>query len=53
MDGIAVGSGVTSIGVPIGMGLILFAIALTGLYVWRCNTVYDRELALIVAEVGA
>tara|TARA_R110000868_G_scaffold118650_1_gene314601 strand:+ start:702 stop:1040 length:339 start_codon:yes stop_codon:yes gene_type:complete len=48
-----IGTGVTSIGVPIGMGLILFAIALTGLYVWRCNTVYDRELALIVAEVSA
>ena len=45
-----VGTGVTSIGVPIGMGLILFAIALTGLYVWRSNTVYDREMAQIIAQ---
>lgn len=51
--GSPIGAGVTSIGVPIGMGLILFAITLTGLYVWRCNTVYDPEIAAIIAEVGA
>ena len=48
-----IGTGVTSIGVPIGMGLILFAIALTGLYVWRSNTVYDREMARIIAAAQA
>ena len=30
-------------------GLILFAILLTGLYVWRANRVYDRRMAEILA----
>jgi cation/acetate symporter len=32
-----IGSGFTSIGIPIGIGVILFAILLTGLYVRRAN----------------
>jgi uncharacterized membrane protein (DUF485 family) len=37
-----IGSGMTtSLGIPIGVGLILFAIILTGLYVRRANREYD------------
>ncbi|MFZ0256801.1 MAG: DUF485 domain-containing protein [Gammaproteobacteria bacterium] len=33
---------VMTIGIPIGIGVILFAFALTGIYVWRANTEFDR-----------
>jgi len=36
-----IGGGVTSIGIPVGVGLILLAILLTGLYVRRANKEYD------------
>lgn len=36
-----IGGGVTSIGIVIGFGLILLAIALTGLYVRQANREYD------------
>ncbi len=36
-----IGGGVTSIGIPIGVGVILLAILLTGLYVRRANKEYD------------
>jgi uncharacterized membrane protein (DUF485 family) len=34
--------GVTTIGLPIGVGVILSAIALTGIYVYRANGEFDR-----------
>lgn len=43
-----IGGGVTSLGIPAGIGLILFAVLLTGLYVWRANRVYDRRMAEIL-----
>jgi uncharacterized membrane protein (DUF485 family) len=45
-----IGEGVTTIGVPIGMGIILFTIAITGLYVRRANTEFDRLTAEILKE---
>jgi uncharacterized membrane protein (DUF485 family) len=36
-----IGGGVTSIGIPVGVGIILLAILLTGLYVRRANKEYD------------
>ena len=36
-----IGGGVTSRGIPVGVGLILLAILLTGLYVRRANKAYD------------
>lgn len=36
-----IGGGVTSLGIPVGVGLILLAILLTGLYVRRANREYD------------
>jgi uncharacterized membrane protein (DUF485 family) len=32
---------VTTVGFPIGVGVILSAIVLTGIYVWRANTEFD------------
>ncbi|MFD1786446.1 DUF485 domain-containing protein [Sphingomonas floccifaciens] len=45
--------GATSVGIPIGLGIILASIILTGLYVRRANGEFDAELAAIRAEHGA
>jgi uncharacterized membrane protein (DUF485 family) len=44
------GSGVTTIGVPIGMGVIVFTIIITGLYVRRANNEYDALTRAILEE---
>jgi len=48
--GTPIGSGVTTIGVPIGFGVIIFTIAITGFYVRRANSEFDRLTAEIIAE---
>ncbi|SFR96694.1 DUF485 domain-containing protein [Sphingomonas jatrophae] len=45
--------GATSVGIVVGFGVILLAIALTGFYVWRANREFDGEIAAIVAEASA
>ncbi len=35
------GAGVTTLGVPLGMGVIVFTIVITGIYVARANSEYD------------
>lgn len=41
--GIALSSGsVTTVGIPVGMGIIIFAIVLTGIYTSRANTEFDE-----------
>ena len=35
------GSGVTTVGMPIGLAVIVFTVAITGLYVRRANREYD------------
>ncbi|EHR70419.1 putative membrane protein [Burkholderiales bacterium JOSHI_001] len=35
------GAGVTTIGIPIGMGVIVFTIIITGIYVRRANDEFD------------
>ena len=35
------GGGVTTIGMPLGLGVILFTILITGIYVRRANREYD------------
>ncbi|MDD0810260.1 DUF485 domain-containing protein [Curvibacter sp. RS43] len=37
-----VGEGVTSLGIPIGMGVIIFTIIITGIYVKRANGEFDQ-----------
>jgi uncharacterized membrane protein (DUF485 family) len=36
-----IGAGVTTVGIPIGMGVIVFTIVITGIYVRRANSEYD------------
>ena len=36
-----IGGGVTSLGIPVGVGVILLAIVLTGIYVRQANREYD------------
>jgi uncharacterized membrane protein (DUF485 family) len=43
--------GATSVGIPIGLGVIVLAIGLTGFYVYRANREFDAEVAAIVAAV--
>ncbi len=35
------GDGVTTIGMPIGLGIILFTVAITAIYVRRANSEFD------------
>ena len=37
-----VAGGVTTIGIVVGVGVILFAIVLTAIYVWKANTTFDE-----------
>jgi uncharacterized membrane protein (DUF485 family) len=36
------GEGVTTLGMPIGLGVILFTILITGIYVRRANSEFDK-----------
>jgi uncharacterized membrane protein (DUF485 family) len=45
------GEGVTTIGIPLGLGVILSAFVLTGVYVRRANTLYDAAIERIRARV--
>lgn len=47
-----IGAGVTSLGIPIGMFVIVFTIVITGLYVRRANSEYDRLTAEILKEAS-
>jgi uncharacterized membrane protein (DUF485 family) len=44
------GTGVTTIGVPIGMGVIVFTIVITGIYVRRANSEFDALTRQILEE---
>lgn len=46
------GGGVTSLGIPVGIGVILAGIGLTGLYVRRANREFDPELEALRKEYG-
>ena len=47
-----IGSGVTTIGIPIGLGVIIFTIVITGIYVRRANGEYDKLTAEILEEAS-
>jgi len=47
-----IGAGVTTVGVPIGMFVIVFTIVITGIYVRRANGEYDRLTAEILKEAS-
>ena len=42
---------VITIGIPIGLGVIVAAFLLTGIYVYRANTVFDRMNEELKREV--
>jgi len=44
------GAGVTSYGIPIGIGVILFTIIITGIYIRRANTEFDDLKAQVIKE---
>ena len=46
------GAGVTSLGIPIGMGVIVFTVLITAIYVRRANGEYDRLTAEILKEAS-
>ena len=46
------GAGVTSIGIPIGMGVIVFTIVITGIYVRRANSEYDALTKEILKDAA-
>jgi uncharacterized membrane protein (DUF485 family) len=48
-----IGSSVITVGIPVGLGLIVLAIVLTGIYVVRANTEFDRLTREILDETGA
>lgn len=47
-----IGAGVTTVGVPLGMFVIVFTIVITGIYVRRANGEYDRLTAEILKEAS-
>ena len=47
-----IGSGVMSLGIPIGMGVIIFTIAITGLYVRRANGEFDALTKEILKDAS-
>jgi uncharacterized membrane protein (DUF485 family) len=48
--GIPIGSSVMTIGLPIGLFVIVSAFLLVGIYVWRANSTYDSLIRDIVEE---
>ena len=45
-----IGAGVTTLGIPIGMGVIVFTVIITGLYVRRANTEFDAKTREILKD---
>lgn len=46
-----IGGGVTSFGIVLGIGVILSAVVLTGIYVYRANTRYDDLTRALIEEI--
>lgn len=44
------GPGVTTLGIPVGLGVIIAAFVLTGVYVVKANAEFDRLTREIVEE---
>lgn len=43
-------TGVTTVGIPIGVGVILFTIIITGIYVRRANSEFDALKQQLIEE---
>jgi uncharacterized membrane protein (DUF485 family) len=44
--------GIITVGIPVGVGIIVFAFILTGIYVKRANTEFDTLTQQIKEEAG-
>jgi uncharacterized membrane protein (DUF485 family) len=42
--------GVSTLGIPVGVGVIVFTIVITGIYVRRANSEFDKLKAEIIKE---
>ena len=47
-----VGAGVTTLGIPIGMGVIVFTVVITAIYVRRANSEFDALTAEILKDAS-
>ena len=47
-----IGNGVTTLGIPIGLAVIVFTIVITGIYVRKANGEYDQLTAEILKEAA-
>ena len=45
-----IAGGATTLGIPLGLGVIAVAIVLTGFYVRRANAEFDHDVAALVGE---
>ena len=45
-----IGSGVSTVGIPIGLGVIVFTIVITAIYIRRANGEFDRMTARILKD---
>lgn len=43
--------GVITVGIPLGVGVILSAFGLCGIYVWRANAEFDRLTQEVVEDI--
>lgn len=48
-----VGSGVTSIGILLGLGVIFFCFLITGIYVFYANSVLEPLKQAVIRKLGA
>jgi len=46
-----IGDGVITVGIPIGLGVIISAFLLTGIYVWVANSRFDEMNRELIKEV--
>jgi len=46
------GDGVSTLGIPLGFGVIVFTIVITGIYVNRANGIYDDLTAEILKDAS-
>jgi uncharacterized membrane protein (DUF485 family) len=47
-----IGNGVTTLGIPLGMAVIVFTIVITGIYVRRANIEFDAMTKQILKEAN-
>lgn len=46
-----IGDGITTVGIPVGVGIIIFAFILTGIYVRRANGEFDALSNSVVEDL--